>query len=277
MRLALYRVRPGDRSILTRSDPADTHGLTDKTDALERRLQERLYASDRFALLLILQGMDTAGKDSAIQHVISGLNPQGTDVRAFKAPSADELAHDFLWRAVAALPARGRIGIFNRSYYEDVVTVRAHPSLLAAHHLPTDRPGPRLWRERFEDIRAFERHLDRNGTVVRKVFLHISPATQRKRLLKRLDDPAKRWKFSPADLADRGRWTRARPRLYDALAATSRREAPWFVVPADHKWFAHLIVAEILIDALAHLDLSLAPTSARRRKELARARRVLKD
>jgi PPK2 family polyphosphate:nucleotide phosphotransferase len=286
MRLDRYRVRPGDRSILGQSDPADRGGFADKTAALERLeaglarlagLQARLYASDRFALLLVLQGMDAAGKDSAIQHVASGLNPQGLDVRAFKAPSSDELAHDFLWRAVAALPARGRIGLFNRSYYEDVVTVRVHPHLLADGPGPADRPGPRLWRERFEDIRAFERHLDRSGTVVRKVFLHVSRRTQRRRLLERLDDPAKRWKFSTADLADRGRWTRYQHAYADALAATSRPEAPWFVVPADHKWFAHLVVAEILIDALEAVDLSLPRLSAGRRRDLAHARRVLKD
>lgn len=283
MRLDRYRVRHGDRRALDRIDPRDTGGFSRKTDALARlegglarldALQERLYASDRYSLLLIFQGLDAAGKDSAIKHVLSGINPQGTEVRAFKVPSTEELAHDFLWRAAKALPGRGRIGIFNRSYYEDVLVVRVHDRLLANRKLPDDRLTPEIWEERFDDIRAFERHLDRSATIVRKFFLHVSKKEQRDRLLARLDDPAKHWKFSIADLAERDLWPRYRRAYAEAIAATSRTHAPWYVVPADHKWFAHLVIAEAVIETLEGLDLSLPkPDRATRRQiELARKR-----
>jgi PPK2 family polyphosphate:nucleotide phosphotransferase len=239
-------------------------------------LQERLYANDRYALLLVFQGMDAAGKDSAIKHVLSGLNPQGTEVRAFKQPSSEELAHDFLWRAARALPARGRIGIFNRSYYEDVVVVRVHPEFVGARRLPEALVTPRLWEERYDDITAFERHLTRNGTVVRKFFLHVSRDKQSDRLLERMDDPAKYWKFSLGDLVERDHWKRYRSAWADALAATSHAHAPWYVVPADHKWFAHAVIAEVIVQALEGLDLSLPKLTPQQRRELTRAKRILK-
>ena len=285
MHLDRYRVRHGDRRALERIDPRDTPGFSRKTDALARleaglarldALQERLYASDRYALLLIFQGLDAAGKDSAIKHVLSGVNPQGTEVRAFKVPSTEELAHDFLWRAAKALPGRGRIGIFNRSYYEDVLVVRVHDQLLADRKLPADRVTSAIWNERFEDITAFERHLDRNATIVRKFFLHVSKKEQRTRLLARLEDPAKHWKFSMGDLAERDLWPRYRRAYANALAATSYPHAPWYVIPADHKWFAHLVIAEVIIDTLASLDLSLPKPDKAMRREIQAARRRLK-
>src|SRR5678815_1351957 len=216
MRIERFRVRSGDRTALQSHDPDDTGPFSDKDEArahlqkgLARldTLQERLYAQDRYALLLIFQGMDASGKDSAIRQVMSGVSPQGTDVHAFKQPSAEELDHDYLWRAVKVLPGRGRIGIFNRSYYEEVLVVRIHPALLEAQKLPRPRITARVWTERFADINAFERHLWRNGTIVRKFYLHVSKREQERRLLERLDDPEKNWKFSTADLVERARWT----------------------------------------------------------------------
>jgi PPK2 family polyphosphate:nucleotide phosphotransferase len=279
-----YRVRHGSRSALKRISPSETGPFPSKQSVgaalsagLKRldKLQERLYASDRYALLLIFQGMDAAGKDSAISHVLSGVNPQGTEVQAFKPPSDEELAHDFLWRAARALPARGRIGIFNRSYYEDVVTVRVHPELVAKRRLPADRVSSHLWRERFADIEAFERHLDRSGTVVRKFFLHVSRAKQRERLLNRLDDPGKRWKFSMSDLKEREKWPKHQAAYGEAIAATSHKHAPWYVIPADHKWFAHALIAEVLVQTLQELDMSLPTGPIRGPREMARARRLL--
>jgi PPK2 family polyphosphate:nucleotide phosphotransferase len=284
MDLERYRVRHGDRRALDRVAPSDTNGFAHKSSALEHleagckrldALQEQLYASDRYSLLLIFQGLDAAGKDSAIKHVLSGVNPQGTEVRAFKAPTGEELAHDFLWRAAVALPRRGRIGIFNRSYYEDVLVVRVHRDLVAKRRLPSDRVTSRIWDERFEDIRTFERHLDRSATIVRKFFLHVSREEQRERLLARLDDPAKHWKFSIDDLAERKLWPRYRRAYAEALAATSRRDAPWYVVPADHKWFAHLVIAEVIIETLESLDLSLAKPDKTARRQIEEARRRL--
>src|SRR5262245_14908007 len=284
MNIKRFCVRPGDRRALKRHPPDFRRPFDRKEDAvdylqkgiarLEAR-QELFYARNDYALLLIFQGMDASGKDSAIKHVFSGLNPLGTDVHTFKQPSADELAHDFLWRASNVLPARGRIGIFDRSYYEDVLVVRVHPALVAARRLPLELVTPRIWKERFEDINAFERHLWRSGTIIRKFFLQISRSEQEQRLLKRLDDPAKNWKFSAGDLPERAKW-KAYMRAYaDALAATSTAEAPWYVVPADHKWFAHCVIAEVILDTLDALDLSPPRLSGERKRELAAARRTL--
>src|SRR5262245_36653525 len=279
-----FRVRAGDRAALKRHDPADTGPFAGKDDArvhLQKgvarldTLQERLYAQGQYALLLIFQGMDGAGKDSTIRHVMSGVSPQSTDVHAFKQPSAEELDHDYLWRAVNVLPGRGHIGIFNRSYYEDVLVVRVHPELLEAQKLPPPLITPRIWKERFEDINALERHLSRNGTIVRKFYLHISRREQQRRLLERLDNPEKHWKFSTADLAERALWKTYRDAYADMLAATSQDQAPWYIIPAEHKWFAQALVADIVVDALAGLDLSLPEPDARRRRDLANARRQL--
>jgi PPK2 family polyphosphate:nucleotide phosphotransferase len=282
-----FRVRPGDEAALARHRPGDTARFRDKKSAIEylrkgvERLearQELLYAQGEHALLLIFQGMDASGKDSAIKHVMSGVNPLGTDVHAFKQPSSEELSHDYLWRAVKSFPARGRIGIFNRSYYEDVLVVRVHPDLLTKQRLPEQCIKPRIWNERFEDIRALERHLWRNGTTVRKFFLHVSRSEQRRRLLERLDDPAKNWKFSPADLDERAKWSAYTKAYRQALAATSVSHAPWYVIPADHKWFAHVLIAEIIVQTLDELDLAFPKLSASQKRELARAhRRLIKE
>src|SRR5882672_10830676 len=259
MNVDRFRVRHNDRKALVRHDTGDTGPFTDKDDAnayLEKglkKLDERqglLYAQDRYSLLLIFQGMDGAGKDHVIRHVMSGVSPQGTDVHSFKQPSAEELDHDFLWRASKALPERGRIGIFNRSYYEEVLVVRVHPHYLDAEKLPPSLVTKKIWDERFEDINAFEQHLARNGTVIRKFYLHVSRGEQKRRLLQRLDDPAKNWKFSETDVLERDDWDEYRRAYSEALAATSRRHAPWYVVPADHKWFAHALVAEVIVQAL---------------------------
>jgi PPK2 family polyphosphate:nucleotide phosphotransferase len=284
MNVDRFRVRPGDRRALARF-PADyTGGFDGKSDAVShlekgvRRLAERqelLYAQGEYSLLIVLQGLDTAGKDGIIKHVMSGVNPLGVDVHAFKQPSSEELSHDFLWRAVKALPSRGRIGIFNRSYYEDVLVVRVHPELLAAGHQPADRITPDLWEQRFEDINALERHLWRSGTIVRKFFLHISRGEQRARLLARLDDPAKNWKFSSGDLLERARWDAYQKAYRDALAATSTKHAPWYCVPADHKWFARAVIADAIVQALDELELELPKLTPAQKRDLARARRQL--
>ena len=265
-----------------RSD--ETGPFKDKQDA-ERHLkkglehlrerQELLYAQDRYALLLIFQGMDAAGKDSAISHVMSGVSPQGTEVHAFKRPSDEELQHDFLWRVNRALPGRGRIGIFNRSHYEEVLTVRVHRPLLDAERLPDGLVSRRIWRERLEDIHAFERHLSRNGTVIRKFFLHVSKDKQRERLIERLDDPTKNWKFSAGDLPERARWDAYMSAYEDVLAKTSTRDAPWYVIPADHKWFAHVLIGEIIVRTLDDLELSYPKVTAKERHGIRRARRQL--
>jgi PPK2 family polyphosphate:nucleotide phosphotransferase len=279
-----FRVRSGDRRARTRFAPDFRGPFADKNAALEhlRRslerlgvLQERLYAHGRHALLIILQGMDASGKDSAVKHVMSGLNPQGTEVHSFKQPSGDELDHDFLWRAERVLPGRGRIGVFNRSHYEDVLVVRVHPQILAASRLPDDRVTGHIWQERFEDIAAFERHLWRNGTIVRKFFLHISRKEQRQRMLQRLDDPAKNFKFSAGDLVERAKWKAYMAAYDEALAATSAKQAPWYVVPADRKWFAHVLIGDVLVEALESLDLEWPALSKERRREIEEARREL--
>ena len=284
MNIDRFRVRPGDRAALSRHRPGDTAHFRHKQSAIEHlrqgieRLearQELLYARGEQALLLIFQGMDASGKDSAIKHVMSGVNPLGTDVHAFKRPSTEELSHDYLWRAVKALPARGRIGIFNRSYYEDVLVARVHPEILLAEPMPPDRLTPRLWKERCEDITAFERYLWRNGTIVRKFFLHMSRAEQRRRLLERLDDPAKTWKFSLGDLPERAKWKAYMEAYRRAIAATSSEHAPWYVIPADHKWFTHVLIAEIIVGTLDELDLTAPKLSPKQKRELAAARRRL--
>ena len=269
----MKRHRPDDTGHFKSKDAALQH-LKKGLERLAAR-QELLYAQNQHALLLIFQGMDASGKDSAISHVMSGINPQGTEVHSFKQPSAEELSHDYLWRAVKALPERGRIGIFNRSYYEEVLVVRVHSALVTAQRLPADCVTPRIWRERFEDISAFERHLCRNGTIICKFFLHVSRSEQRKRLLERLNDPAKNWKFSAADVLERTKWHAYMSVYRDALAATSHSNAPWYVIPADHKWFAHSVIADIMVNALDELDLSFPKLPPAQRRELLHARRRL--
>ncbi len=280
-----YRVKHGDSKALSRHRTDDTGNFPSKKvgrEHLEKGIerlakrQELLYAQNEYALLVIFQGMDAAGKDSAIKHVMSGVNPQATSVHSFKRPSEEELSHDFLWRAVMRLPARGRIGIFNRSYYEEVLVVRVHPELLKAERLPQECVTPAIWQERYEDINGFERHMRRDGTVIRKFFLNISPSVQRKRLLKRLDDPAKNWKFSASDVPERAKWDAYMSAYQQMLAATSHAYAPWYVIPADHKWFAHVLIAEVIVQTLDELDLSFPELTAEKRRELARARRLLK-
>jgi len=234
--------------------------------------QELLYADDRYAILIIFQAMDAAGKDGAIKHVMSGVNPQGCQVFSFKKPSAEELDHTFLWRYMRCLPERGRIGIFNRSYYEEVLVVRVHPEILAAQRLPPGKTGKAFWAARYEDINAFERHLVRNGTVILKFFLHISKEEQKKRFLERLERPDKQWKFSPADLAERQHWDKYMEAYEDALTATSTRWAPWYVVPADHKWATRAVVADVITSAIRSLKLRYPTPSPEQRRALHEAR-----
>ncbi len=278
-----YRVNEPDRLDLASLDCADTGGI-DKdaahallVDDVKRlaALQERLYAQGHWAVLIILQGMDAAGKDSVVAHVMSGVNPQGCEVHSFKAPSAEELDHDFLWRTTVRLPTRGRIGIFNRSYYEEVLVVRVHPDLLKRQKIPAPLIGKQIWKERFQDIRAFERHLARSGTLVLKFFLNVSREEQRRRFLDRLDEPAKRWKFSMDDVAERRRWDAYMAAYQDTIAATSRPSAPWYVVPADRKWFARLVVAAAVIEALDGLDLAFPKIEGAALKELRKVRAAL--
>jgi PPK2 family polyphosphate:nucleotide phosphotransferase len=275
-------IAPGKGRFRLKDVDPDGHGSVDSKsragDLLARgierlrELQEVLYAQDRWGVLLILQAMDTAGKDGAIEHVMSGVNPQGCRVVSFKRPSAEELDHDYLWRTTKELPARGDIGIFNRSYYEEVLVVRVHPEVLHAEKIPPDLVTRDIWNERYEDINAFEKYLSRNGYVIRKVFLHISRDEQRKRLLARLDDPDKLWKFEEGDLAERALWKQYMSAYENAIGATSTKHAPWYVVPANHKWFARLVVAHVLIDALESLHLSYPRVDAKRRRMLSALR-----
>src|SRR5947209_4935770 len=260
-----FRVGKPKRFRLADHDPADTAGLDiDKQEAksiladdIQRlaELQEMLYADHRWAMLAVFQAMDAGGKDSAIKHVMTGINPQGCEVHAFKAPSAEDLDHDLLWRGAARLPRRGHIGIFNRSYYEEVLVVRVKRELLERESLPCALTRSGIWKQRFEDIRTFEQHLTRNGTVLVKFHLQISKDEQKHRFLQRLDTPAKRWKFSMDDVADRKLWDRYMDVYEDMIRHTSTPEAPWYVVPADHKWFARLVVAAAMVEALERLDL----------------------
>ena len=280
-----FRIDKHKRFRLSDHDPADCCGLTvDKAEAkamlaegVERltELQQRLYADNRWAVLIVLQGMDAAGKDSLIKHVMSGVNPQGVEVTPFKQPSADELDHSFLWRIARRLPSRGRIGIFNRSHYEDVLVVRVHPELLASSQMPPSLQGKKFWQHRFDDIRGFEHHLARSGTLVLKFFLNISREEQRRRFLARLDEPDKNWKFSMGDVAERRLWPKYMAAYEDAIRETSREHAPWYVVPADNKWFTRLVVAGALVEALEGLKLSYPRVTGEKRKELEKARRAL--
>jgi PPK2 family polyphosphate:nucleotide phosphotransferase len=282
-----FRIDSPDKFRLSEYDPDDCQGLTkDKNEAkamlaegIEQlvELQERLYADDRWSVLIVLQAMDAAGKDSVIKHVMSGLNPQGVEVHPFKQPSAEEMDHNFLWRAARHLPERGRIGIFNRSYYEEVLVVRVHPELLEQQRLPKSLVGKDIWQQRFDDICGFERHLVRNGTRILKFFLHVSKEEQRKRFLDRIDEPAKRWKFSMSDVAERKLWDKYQHAYEDMIRQTSRPEAPWFVVPADHKWFTRMIVAGALVQELQTLDLDFPKIEGKALKELQDAAKALKE
>jgi PPK2 family polyphosphate:nucleotide phosphotransferase len=264
---------PGDiRDIHSREK---ANQLLQQSIALLQELQEKLYAQDEWSLLLIFQAMDAAGKDSLIKHVMSGVNPQGCEVASFKAPSAEELNHDYMWRAVRRLPQRGNIGIFNRSYYEEVLVVRVHQDLLVKQHLPPELVTKKIWKERFKDIRNFESYLGRNGTVVRKFFLHVSRAEQKRRFLARLDEPEKNWKFSEADVREREHWDKYMEAYEDMIRHTATPEAPWYVVPADHKWFTHIVVSSVIIETLKNLDLSFPKIDKERRKELEIARKAL--
>jgi PPK2 family polyphosphate:nucleotide phosphotransferase len=234
-----------------------------------------LYAQDKWAVLLIFQAMDAAGKDGTIKHVLSGVNPQGCDVHSFKAPSSEELDHDFLWRCSRHLPERGRLGIFNRSYYEETLVVRVHPQLLAKQKLPEQALGKHLWKHRFEDIRGFERYLGRNGIAIRKFFLHLSKREQRRRFLERLDNPEKHWKFSSADAGERESWDDYMQAYQDTIRHTATQAAPWYVVPADNKWFTRLVVSAVVIETLSSLDLKYPAIDPSRTRELAAARAVL--
>ncbi len=271
-----FQVVDGSRFRLKEFNPAETLGLKSKEHAkkaLERgiarlaKLQEKLYAQDRWAILLILQAMDAAGKDSTIKHVMFGVNPQGCRVNSFKAPSAEELQHDFLWRTSRSLPERGQIGIFNRSYYEEVLAVRVHPELLARQKIPAQLVSENIWRKRFEDINAFERYITGNGIVVLKFYLHISKKEQKCRFLDRLEDPEKNWKFSMSDALERQHWEKYMRAYEDMIRNTSTKHAPWHVVPADHKWFARLVVAEATIAAMESLKLALPKMDAEKKKE----------
>jgi len=280
-----YRIDSGDGFRLDQIDPGDTLDLpSDKKaarEALEQgvqmlsELQQRLYAQNKWAVLLIFQAMDAAGKDGTIKHVMSGVNPQGCQVTSFKAPSALDLDHDYLWRANQALPERGRIGIFNRSYYAETLVVRVHPELLAKQSLPPELVGPKLWKQRFEDIRHYERYLSRNGVVVLKFFLHLSKGEQKRRFLQRLERPEKNWKFSAADIRERGFWEDYSQAYEEMIRETATAHAPWFVVPADHKWFTRLVVAAAVIERLDGLDLRYPEVSQEAKQALAQAREQL--
>jgi PPK2 family polyphosphate:nucleotide phosphotransferase len=281
-----FRVTKGKGFRLKDVDPADTLWLKaeDKPKAKEALtmgvqaladLQERLYAQNKWAVLLIFQAMDAAGKDGAIKHVMSGVNPQGCQVHSFKAPTSEDLDHDYLWRCMKVLPNRGEIGIFNRSYYEEVLVVRVHPEFLEKQKLPAEVLGKGIWQDRYEDIRNFEQYLTRNGVLVRKFFLHVSKKEQKRRFLERLENPEKHWKFSGSDLTERGCWDQYMEAYEDMICQTSTPEAPWYVVPADNKWFTRVVVAAAIIEALDGLDLKFPEVDPAKLKQLAAARRAL--
>lgn len=286
-RLGEIMVPPGKEISLKKDyDPDFTGGYDDKAGALEKvaanvermsELQEKLYAQDTYGVLLIFQAMDAAGKDGAIRHVMSGVNPQGCSVTSFKSPSSEELDHDYLWRATKALPARGMIGIFNRSYYEEVLVVRVHPEFLAKQKLPEEEAGDGLWKRRFRQINDFEKYLVRNGIIVLKFFLNISKKEQKKRFLSRIDVPEKNWKFSVADYKERGFWGEYQDAFEDMLNNTSTDHAPWFVIPADNKWFARLAVSEAVCSVLERLDLKFPKVDPERLKELQEIKAALES
>ena len=281
-----YRVTDGRRFRLADCDPGDTGDLQEgdkarSTEALQKGIemlaefQSMLYAQDRWSLLLIFQAMDAAGKDGAIKHVMSGVNPVGCQVASFKAPSAEELDHDYLWRCMKHLPERGRIGVFNRSWYEEVLIVRVHRQILEGQKLPPELVTDKIWKQRLKDMRNFERYLGHNGVIVRKFFLHVSRSEQKKRFLERLDNPEKNWKFSAADVQERKYWKQYMEAYQDAIRRTATSSAPWYVVPADNKWFTRIVVAAAVIDALASLDLHYPQIPSAKRGDLERARREL--
>ena len=279
-----FVAQPGHRVRLARVPTDRTPGIKGRADAGEllarnaeaiANAQETLYAQDRWSLLVIFQAMDAAGKDSTVKHVMRGVNPQGVTVTSFKAPSAIELDHDYLWRSVLALPARGMIGIHNRSYYEEVLIARVHPEIVARQQLPDEARKGDFWGRRYRQINDFERHLVDNGTVVLKFFLHVSKDEQRRRFLERIDDPSKNWKFSLRDVKEREFWKDYQRAYEDMIDATSTRVAPWYIIPADRKWYMQLAVGNILVDTLKGMKLKIPPIDAARRKELAEGRRLL--
>jgi PPK2 family polyphosphate:nucleotide phosphotransferase len=281
-----YRIEDGKNFRLKDHDPGHTAGVKTKDEAKElleegvqklAALQDKLYAQDSWALLLIVQAMDAAGKDGVIKHVMSGVNPQGCQVYSFKAPSAEELDHDYMWRAMVRMPERGRIGIFNRSYYEEVLVVRVHPELLQSERIPSALITKDIWKERFEDIRSLERYMTRNGVVVRKFFLNVSKKEQKRRFLARLDQPEKNWKFSAADIKERACWSDYMDAFEDMIRHTATPDAPWHVIPADNKWFTHIAVAEAIVQTLEDLKLSYPKVDAAKAKELSAARKLLED
>jgi len=281
-----FRVSDGDHFRLKDVDPADTLKFTseDKPRAKEALvsgieilagLQDRLYAQDRYALLLVFQAMDAAGKDGAIKHVMSGVNPQGCQVYSFKTPSSEDLDHDYLWRCIKCLPERGRIGIFNRSYYEEALVVRVHPEFLQRQKLPARLVTKEIWDQRFREMRNFERYLTENGIIVRKFFLHVSRKEQKRRFMERLQNPAKNWKFSAADAKERAYWDHYMEAYEDLIRNTATKHAPWYVVPADNKWFTRVVVAAAVIETLDDLNLKYPKVDAAMRRELAAAKRAL--
>ena len=280
------RVRPGGKVRLKSIDTDSTGSYESKETAEKhlrkgveelRRMQEMLYAQDQQALLLVFQAMDGAGKDSTIEHVMSGVNPQGCQVFSFKSPSSEELDHDFLWRTAKCLPERGRIGIFNRSYYEETLVVRVHPEYLEKQRLPRELATDRIWDHRFEDIRNWEKYLTRNGTVIRKFYLHVSKDEQKRRFLARLEEPEKNWKFQAGDVGERALWDEYQRAYEDMLGATSTTYAPWHIIPADHKWFARLAVADIIIDTLRSMKLHYPKVSKETRAGLDAAKQTLES
>ncbi|MFZ4749999.1 MAG: polyphosphate kinase 2 family protein [Phycisphaerales bacterium] len=284
---ARHTITEGDRFRIAKCDPGDTGPFAEGERAAAKdstrelladgvkllsEMQDKLYAQDRWSLLLVFQAMDAAGKDGAIKHVMSGVNPQGCEVHSFKAPSAEELDHDFMWRCSRLAPRRGMIGIFNRSYYEETLVVRVHPEYLKRQQLPPELVTRDIWDERFRDIRKYERYLARNGTIIRKFFLHVSREEQRRRFLERIDDPSKNWKFSAADVAERAHWDEYMEAYEDTIRATSSEHAPWIVVPADNKWYTRLVVGAAIVDALASVDLHYPALDQAAKAKLAECR-----
>jgi len=281
-----FRVNDGKHFRLKNYDPGDTGHWRSKEHAEEAvqegiartaDLQDKLYAQDNWALLLIFQALDAAGKDGAIKHVMSGVNPQGCQVHSFKAPSEVELQHDFLWRTTCELPERGHIGVFNRSYYEEVLVVRVHPEILKSQKTPPSLVGKKIWEERFEDICSFEKHMARSGTVVRKFFLHLSKKEQKKRFLARLEEPEKNWKFSASDIHERKYWDDYQNAYEEMIQATSTKDAPWYVIPADNKWFSRLVISTVIVDTLESLNLSYPKVEEAKLKELKAAKKILES